>query len=1047
MKNLILIIIFCAFYSISYAEKKVACIGNSVTYGYLLKNREYNAYPAQLQRLLGNRYKVGNFGHSGATLLNKGHRPYMKLPEFQQALAFNPDIVIIHLGLNDTDPRNWPQFQDEFITDYTALIDSFRTVNPKVELYVCRMSPIFHWHPRFQSGTRDWYWQIQKAIARVAKNNNAELIDLQEVLYDKPCLMPDALHPNEEGAALLAKRVCEAITGDYGGLKMSTLYSDNMVLQRRDILRINGKANKNEKIKVRFAGKTQTTKADAAGNWAIAFAPMEAGGPYTLSIESPQTKLTYNNVAIGEVWVCSGQSNMYFRVNQCREKELLIQHASLNPDIRIFDMKPRCETNAVEWDSVLLNELNQLNYFQTEGWRPATATSIQNTSAIAYAFARVLCDSLQIPIGIIHNSVGGSPTEAWIDRKTLEFEMPQILSDWKQNDHIQQWVRQRGSLNIKKAVNPLQRHPYQPAYLYESAIKPLVSYPIGGVIWYQGESNAHNTELHEQLFPLLIDSWRMGWNKEMPFYYVQLSSLNRPGWPLFRDSQRRLMQSRPALGMAVSSDRGDSLDVHPTRKKEIGERLAAWALAKSYNKNVTPSGPLFRNAEFRKREVLISFDYANGLTTSDHKMPACFEVADESGIYYPADARIENDQVYVSSKKVKNPRYVRYGWQPFTRANLINKAGYPASTFEKSQPVVLAPLPIGNNDSVKGVSAPFAAFVNGRIVVGGGCNFPDLPAAEGGKKQYYSDIYTYDAKSDEWHSIGHLPTSLAYGASVVNGNEWICIGGMNNSRASGLVYTIRIDQDQCIIDTLPSLPVLIDNFAAIKSGRRIYVAGGNINGKPENALFAFDLQTRKQWIRLANFPNEARLQPQLLRGLNDTLLLLGGFQAGNLKDAPVLSDKVLAYDPQTNRWTDKSTLPHIPVGPQSLASVGGFGVNINDSILVIGGGVNRSVFQEALDVDRQISLAKANEDTARVTQLCHAKANYLKHPVSWYRFNDHIYRYHLKTNQWEVIATTSQAARAGAGAIYANGNLYVIGGELMPGIRTDEVTAIPLLAD
>jgi sialate O-acetylesterase len=150
-------------------KTKVACIGNSVTYGMTHKNPSETSYPTRLQQLLGDRYEVRNFGHSGATLLSKGHRPYINLPEYTAALEFAPDIAIIHLGLNDTDPRNWPNYRDEFYTDYINIIDALRNVNPKVEVYVCQMTPIFHWHRRFKSGTRDWYWQIQEQIPLIAE--------------------------------------------------------------------------------------------------------------------------------------------------------------------------------------------------------------------------------------------------------------------------------------------------------------------------------------------------------------------------------------------------------------------------------------------------------------------------------------------------------------------------------------------------------------------------------------------------------------------------------------------------------------------------------------------------------------------------------------------------------------------------------------------------------------------------------------------------------------------------------------------------------------
>ena len=165
-------------------KKKVACIGNSVTYGYGHKTPGETSYPSQLQQLLGEGYEVRNFGHSGATLLSKGHRPYINLPEYKAALEFAPDIAVIHLGLNDTDPRNWPNYRDEFYGDYINIIKALREANPAVDVYVCRMTPIFHWHRRFKSGTRDWYWQIQELIPAIAEWDNLEIIDLSPFYYN-----------------------------------------------------------------------------------------------------------------------------------------------------------------------------------------------------------------------------------------------------------------------------------------------------------------------------------------------------------------------------------------------------------------------------------------------------------------------------------------------------------------------------------------------------------------------------------------------------------------------------------------------------------------------------------------------------------------------------------------------------------------------------------------------------------------------------------------------------------------------------------------------
>ncbi len=662
---------------------KVACIGNSITYGACLDDREHDAYPAQLQRLLGNSYEVGNFGKSGATLLLRGHRPYMQQEEYRQAVNFKADIAVIHLGINDTDPRDWPNYRDDFVGDYLTLIDSLRASNPKMRVLVARLTPIGDRHPRFVSGTKIWLEDIQQVIPLIARMAGAELIDFHQPLYAYPYLLPDALHPNSEGAGLLAKTVFSAITGDYGGLQVSPLYTDNMVLQHGKPLTIKGVANADEQVTVQIAQQKATAVADNQGKWAIRLEPLEVGEDYQLRIETKTKKLCFHHVAVGEVWLCSGQSNMQFQLKQAATAKQDIPQAA-DDGLRFFDLKARWLTSDATWPASALDSINHLHYYKETTWQKSSPSTAESFSAVAYYFGRMLRDSLQVPIGLIHNSVGGSPIEAWIDRNTLESRFPAILKDWMHNDFIQEWVRGRAVVNLG-GESSKNRHPYEPCYLYECGIEPLEQYPIQGVIWYQGESNAHNFEAHEELFKLMVNSWRENWQDEkLPFYFVQLSSLNRPSWPWFRDSQRRLMQEIPHTGMAVSTDVGDSLDVHPVQKKEVGDRLARWALQQTYHHTLVPSGPLFRSVQADGDQLIVSFDYAQGLQLADGKQIVGFEVAGEEGLFYPAIAVVENDRIRLSSEKVKQPRYVRYAWQPFTRANLINGVRLPASTFRGS---------------------------------------------------------------------------------------------------------------------------------------------------------------------------------------------------------------------------------------------------------------------------------------------------------------------------------------------------------------------------
>ena len=689
LRTLLLLVCCTTMLSIATAADtiRVACIGNSVTYGYGHQDPKATSYPTQLGQMLGTGFDVRNFGHSGATLLYRGHRPYIHQQAWRNALNFAPDKAIIHLGLNDTDPRNWPNYRDEFIPNYLAMIDSLRQANPKVEIWICRMTPIFHGHRRFKSGTRDWHAQIQTAIEEVARLADVHLIDLHAPLYHRPDLFADALHPNAEGATILAETVYKAMTGNYGGLSLPAIYTDHMVIQRDKPFTLRGTANAGHKITATLGKEKLRTTAAPDGSWMLTFKAREATRqPLTLTVTDGNTTLTLTDILVGEVWLCSGQSNMAFMLRQANGAQTNIAEA-LTKEVRIYDMRPRVYTDAVAWDSTSLTQLNRLEYFVPTQWSPLTESNAPHFSAIAYHFGAMLADSLDVPVGLICNAVGGAPIESYIDRHTLEYhpELVDILTDWRRNDRIQDWVRGRGSCNIQRSANPLQRHPYEPCFLYETGIAPLAGYPLRGFIWYQGESNAHNVELFATEFPTLVDSWRRTWGDDtMPFHFVQLSSINRPSWPHFRDVQRQLAQSIDHCEMAVSSDKGDSLDVHPRDKRPIGERLGRIALHHDYGySHVVPSGPAIRSAHNKGKSIVLTFDHAEGMTSADGKPLLTFEVADEHGLYYPADkVTVKGNTIILQSKQAKQPTRARYGWQPFTRANLVNAQGLPASTFE-----------------------------------------------------------------------------------------------------------------------------------------------------------------------------------------------------------------------------------------------------------------------------------------------------------------------------------------------------------------------------
>lgn len=1003
------------------ARIKVACIGNSITYGYGLEDDEREAlcYPTRLQAMLGPDYEVGNFSRSGSTLLRKGHNPFVKLPEFTDALAMKPDIAVIHLGVNDTDPRNWPNYSDEFIADYSAIIDSLRAANPDVRVIVALLTPICASHHRFRTGTRDWRLLEQTAIEKIARAKHAELIDFDRPLRDRQNLMPDAIHPDAEGYALLARTVAQAITGNYGGLSLPPLYQSGMVLQRHRPLTITGRANAGDTVTVTLDGIPYTSIADNRGDWNVLTAPLATGG-YSMTVTDGHRTITLNDILAGELWIASGQSNMEFPLSATVDAGSYTS-APADPMLRFYNMSPVARTDDRAWPDSIIMAVDTLGYFRPAKWAHVSPDNAPGLSAVAYHFARQLRDSLDVPVGIISNAVGGAPCEAWIDVNTLEHAMPEILLNWRRNDYVQKWAQRRAGRN---APEP-HRHPYEPSYLFSAGIRPLGRPDIAGVIWYQGESNAHNMELHEQLFPLFIDSWRREFRRpDLPICFVQLSGIDRPSWPAFRNSQRLMADKLPNVFMAVSSDRGDSLDVHPRDKRPIGQRLARQALHNIYGMtNVTPAGPRPLSAEAtRNGSVILTFSNAEGLTTSDGSRPITFETADGSDVFHTAAAAILSDGriILAPNPAVPQPTTVRYAWQPFTRANVVNGDGLPLSTFQ---------ITIDNMNQLydiepgieRGVSAAFAGQLpTGRTIVAGGCNFPcDDPFAPGAQKKFYSGIYSIDPADMHLTRIGSLPRPAAYGATVTVPQGIVLIGGTTDGSNLTDVFLLKPDLST---ESLPSLPGTLDNMAASAIGPMIYVAGGNLDGTPSRQLFALDLDnTAKGWRKLKPMPGNPRVQP-VMASSHGKLYLWGGFAGRHDGNEPTLELDGLVYDPASGRWTE------IP-GPRTadgtpVATGGATASTLPDGRIVVAGGVNKDVFLEAL-----------------VNQA----PDYLDHPIAWYRFNPTVYIFNPADGQWTIGPSNTLFARAGAVSLPLSGNsLLLFGGELKPRVRTPRTISIKL---
>lgn len=465
-------------------------------------------------------------------------------------------------------------------------------------------------------------------------------------------------------------------------LRLARYFTSGMVLQRHQPIRIQGYADAGEKVHVVFLQSQQTVTCDKDGRWQVCLPEQKAGGPYILKVESEGEEVEVRDIYIGEVWLCSGQSNMQLPVRETKGAAEDIASASEQKRVHLYQMRPSRIPFAEAWEKNYVESLKRNEYYRPAQWTKCDAKTVADFSAIGYHFGRLLSEKLDCHVGIICNAVDGSLCESWIDRQTLASGCPDLNREWWTEPLIQQWARNRAKTNLKNYPDALPHHPYAPSYLFDCGIAPLSGMTIAGILWYQGEGNAHNATLHEQLFPLLQKSWRTHFDApELPFYFVQLSGISTlPTWGHFRDSQRRL-GVLPHTYMTVSHDLGEAKNIHPKRKREIAERLVAAALVHEYGQTGVPCGPVYLGAELKSNKILLHFQYGKGMHTSDGKAPKGFEVAGKNGAFVPAKARIVGEIIEVWSDAVTQPQQVRYAWESFPQANVVGSNGFPISTF------------------------------------------------------------------------------------------------------------------------------------------------------------------------------------------------------------------------------------------------------------------------------------------------------------------------------------------------------------------------------
>lgn len=478
-------------------------------------------------------------------------------------------------------------------------------------------------------------------------------------------------------------------------LTLNRMFSDNMVLQRDKPIVFLGTSTAGSAVKVVFAGKHRQTVADDKGNWKVVFGALKASAaPHQLEVSSGAETLTLSNIVLGDVWVCTGQSNMEWPL----KRELHFNEEQLHTDnalLRINNPLPAGRyVYGVSYTDSLVARLTVNDFYGWEGWQESRLSTASETTAIGYYFAKNIIASTGVPVGIINLSIGGAPLESFIAPEAMSahpvFKAKVEAGDWLKNESLPVWTRERGRQNIGSLAHVPsdvrgKNHAYKPGFAYESGVEPLLPLAVKGVLLYQGESNSQEPERvaeFRELQRLMISSYRKAWkNPEMPFYWVQLSSIDSLRyrsqlWPWFRNEQRLLAAELPFTGMAVSSDHGARHDVHPTNKKVIGERLARMALKDLYGRPVQAYGPEVHKAEYKNGKVIVSFKQAKRLSTADSLQLNGFSLDGEPAL----DARIEKNKVVIPVARC--PEVVFYGWQPYSEGNLTNEAGLPASSFK-----------------------------------------------------------------------------------------------------------------------------------------------------------------------------------------------------------------------------------------------------------------------------------------------------------------------------------------------------------------------------
>ncbi len=484
-------------------------------------------------------------------------------------------------------------------------------------------------------------------------------------------------------------------------LRLPDVFGDHMVLQADQTIQVWGRGRAGQLVNVQLGDEEASTEIGKEGSWAVTFPARPASWePFDLKIRSGDLETVFGDVLIGEVWLCAGQSNMQWPLASTVNGAAEISAAN-ESGIRLLNLEPVSRGGAEVFGPQQLQRLHP-DRFLSGRWCVADAESASSFSGVGWYFGRRLATQLKVPVGLINVAAGGSPTEAWVPRATLENDPVMralVQGSWLDNPRLTEFCQSRALQNLLPAIQSGEavpfdelgpNHTFKPGFLWAAAVRPLVPFSMRGVIWYQGESNAETVERaqeHAALFRLMIESWREAWQRPaLPVLYVQLPGMDREHWPVFREGQRRLLEELEHIGMAVTLDVGVRNDVHPRLKQPVGDRLAKLALAECYEMGgPETTGPLVLQATGQGTSVVLDFESCEPLVSLDGEPLRHFELAGADGVFYAATSTILSaTQLKIHSTEVPVPVRVRYAWVGFPEpaVNLFNRTGLPASPFE-----------------------------------------------------------------------------------------------------------------------------------------------------------------------------------------------------------------------------------------------------------------------------------------------------------------------------------------------------------------------------